>query len=90
MGDDMSRIYDLKQREVINIKDGSRYGYVADVVINTKTGVIEALIVPGPARVLGMFGRDSEFHIPWCAIKQICDDLILVEADTNEILKEDK
>ena len=84
----MSRIYDLKQKEVINIRDGSRHGFVADVEINVKTGSVEAIIVPGPARLLGVFGREQEFKIPWGAIKRIGDDLIIIEAETGDVLQD--
>ena len=41
------RIYDLKQKEVINVKDCRRLGYVGDVDFDMKTGCMLALIVPG-------------------------------------------
>lgn len=37
---------DFKRKEVINIKDGKRLGYVQDVCANLETGVITAIIVP--------------------------------------------
>lgn len=82
------RIYDLRQKEIINIKDGARFGFVADLEIDFDEGSIESLIVPGPARVLGVFGRDSEYVIPWDAVKQIGDDIILVDVDIDDCLEE--
>ncbi len=82
----LARIYELRQKEIINIKDGSRYGYVADLEIDEEKGTILKIIVPGPAKILGVFGREQEYHVPWEAIKQIGEDIILVEADTDEIL----
>ena len=41
------RLYDLKQKEVINIKDCARLGYVGDLEFDEKTGCITALVVPG-------------------------------------------
>ena len=80
----MARIYELRQKEIINIKDGARMGFVADVEINDETGEIENLIVPGPAKVFGVFGREMEYVIPWDAIKRVGDDIILVDVDTKE------
>ena len=47
------RIYDLKQKEVINVKDCRRLGYVGDVDFDMKTGCMLALIVPGPGCKIG-------------------------------------
>ena len=42
------RICDLKQKEVINVKDCRRLGFVGDVDFDIQTGKITAIIVPGP------------------------------------------
>ena len=42
---------DFKHKEVINIKDGKRLGYVQDVCADLETGVITSIIVY-PANVL--------------------------------------
>lgn len=84
----MVRIYELRQKEIINVKDGSRFGFVADLEINVKNGEISKIIVPGPARVFGVFGRDTEYCIPWDAIKQVGDDIILVDVDPEDIVEE--
>ena len=84
----MARIYELRQKEIINIKDGLRMGFVADVEIDDESGEIEALIVPGPAKVFGMFGREQEYVIPWDAIKRVGDDIILVDIDTKDCVQE--
>jgi len=81
-------MYDLRQREVINLSDGARYGFVSDLEINTSDGKIIALIVPGPGRVLGVFGRDQEYRIPWDMISKIGDDIILVDCNTDKVLSE--
>ena len=84
----MIRIYELRQKEIINIKDGTRFGFVADLEIDEETGEIEKIIVPGPARVFGMFGRDTEYCIPWDKIKQVGDDIILVDVKADDCLEE--
>jgi len=82
----MVRIYDLKQKEVINIKDGCRFGYVSDVIIDPDEGRVEKIVIPGEGRMFGVFGREHEYHICWDDIEQIGDDLILVKVDTNKCL----
>lgn len=84
----MTRMYDLRQKEVINLSDGARYGFVSDLELDTNDGKIIALIVPGPGRVLGVFGRDQEYRIPWDMIHKIGEDIILVDCDTGMILVE--
>ena len=37
---------DFKHKEVININDGKRLGFVQDVTANLETGVITSIIVP--------------------------------------------
>lgn len=78
----MLRASDFKQKEVINVSDGARLGYVYDVEINMSKGIIESIIVPGPGKFLGIFGRDTDYVIPWENIKKVGDDIILV--DMNE------
>ncbi len=83
----MARIEDLKQKEVINIKDGARLGFVSDVDINIKTGCITKIIVAGPCKVFCFWGKDTEYVISWCDIKRIGDDIILVDVDVNCVLR---
>ena len=73
------RFTDLRCKEVINICDGCRLGYVGDVECELPEGKMVALIVPGPFRFFGFFGRGEEYYIPWDCIKQVGDDIILVE-----------
>ncbi|MBE7063548.1 MAG: YlmC/YmxH family sporulation protein [Clostridia bacterium] len=77
------RIYDFRQKEVINLADGARLGYVFDAEIDSETGKVNALIIPGQGKVLGLFGKDNELVIPWESIKKIGDDIVLI--DTNSI-----
>ncbi len=79
MDDRSCRVAKLKCKEVINITDGCRLGFVTDVEIDVKDGTVLAIIVPGPAKFCGMFGRDADFVIPWTCIKRIGEDTILVD-----------
>ncbi|MCL1863854.1 MAG: YlmC/YmxH family sporulation protein [Defluviitaleaceae bacterium] len=82
----MARMYDLRQKEIVNVSDGARYGFVSDLELDITEGTITALIVPGPGRVLGVFGRDQEYKIPWDKIQKIGDDIILVDCTTETVL----
>ena len=70
---------DFKHKEVINITDGKRLGFVQDVTANLETGTITSIIVPGNAKLFNFFSSDNEIVIPWEKVKCIGDDLILVE-----------
>ena len=80
------RICELRQKEVINCKDCERLGFVGDIVFNPKTGCIEKLIVPGPCKIWGLFGREQEYIIPWCHVCQIGPDVILVDVEVEKVL----
>ncbi len=84
------RLCDLKQMEVINECDCKRLGFVDDVEFDLCTGCIKALIVPGEPKLCGMFGRDSEYIIPFPCVVQIGKDIILVKAELEEVRKKCK
>ena len=73
------RMVELRYKEVINVCDGCRLGFVGDVEICLPEGKVVAIVVPGPCRFFGLFGRGEDFYIPWECIKQIGDDIILIE-----------
>mgnify|MGYP003297404871 FL=1 len=70
---------DFKHKEVININDGKRLGFVQDVTADLKTGVITSIIVPGNNKRFNIFSIDNEMVIPWEKIRAIGDEIILVE-----------
>lgn len=71
---------DFKHKEVINIVDGKRLGFVQDVCADLKSGKITSIIVPGSNnRLMSLFSNSNDVVIPWENIKCISDDLILVE-----------
>ncbi len=71
---------DFRRKEVINITDGKRLGYVQDVCADLKTGTITSIIVPGGTnKLLNFFSNNNDIVIEWSKIKCIGDDLILVE-----------
>ena len=75
---------DFKKKEVINIVDGKRMGYVQDVCADLENGVITSIIVPGNNKLRNVFSGNNEIVIPWQNIKCIGEDVILVEIGTTE------
>ena len=70
---------DFKHKEVVNITDGKRLGFVQDVCADLESGVITSIIVPGSNKFLYIFSQNNDIVIPWQNIKCIGDDLILVD-----------
>ena len=70
---------DFKHKEVINITDGRRLGFVQDVTANLESGIITSIIVPGSSKFFNLFASSNDIVIPWEKIKCIGDDVILVE-----------
>ena len=72
---------ELRRKEVINICDGARLGCICDMELDICTGTILTLIAPGPTRCFGLLHSNEELVIPFCKIKKIGEDVILVEID---------
>lgn len=70
---------DFRHKEVVNINDGKRLGYVQDVCANLETGRITSIIVPGNKRMMNIFSKDDDIVIEWEKIKCIGEDIILVD-----------
>lgn len=72
------RISELQQKDVVSVADGKRLGPIADIDINVKTGMIEAIIIQGNGNWKGWFSRGGEVTIPWKDLVKIGNDVILV------------
>lgn len=73
------RVDDFRFKEVVNVISGERLGFVCDALIDVAGGKVVALIVPGRNRVMGMFGHEPDYVLPWDCIKRIGGDIVLVE-----------
>ena len=78
-----NRFSTLKCKEVVNVCDGARLGFVSDVEVDTCNGCILSIIVPCKSKCFGLIGNREDFVIPWRCIRRIGDDIILVEGDLN-------
>jgi len=75
----MVRASDLKEKEVVNVRDGSKLGLISDIEVNLEKGEIEAIVIPGPGRILGLFGKNQDYVIEWNKIVKIGTHVILVD-----------
>lgn len=68
---------ELRQKEIINLCDGSRLGYACDFEFCIEDGKILSLIINVQGGFLGL-GKTTEIVIPWDKIQCIGEDTILV------------
>ena len=75
MGESMT---ELSDKQVINICDGKILGYVTDFKIDSCSGRLTAIILPGETGFFG-FKKCMDIIIPWEKICKIGIDVILVD-----------
>lgn len=74
-------IADMREKEIINLKDGCRLGTVCDIEIDTNTGHLVNLVIYGKGRLIPGKGKTKDIKIKWEEIEVIGDDTILVNFD---------
>lgn len=72
------RMDEMRRKEIINVKDGTRLGPVCDIEINTTDAKIESIVIYGRLRFFGLLGREDDIVIKWQDIQVVGDDTILV------------
>ncbi|MNH92948.1 PRC-barrel domain protein [compost metagenome] len=75
------KISDFQTKDVINIIDGKRLGQISDLELDLRRGVIDAIIIPGYTRFMGLFGGGTDLIIPWRNIVKIGADVVLVKME---------
>lgn len=75
------RIVEMREKQVICIKDGTIIGNVCDVEIDTCSGKLVSVVVLGRSKCFGLFGREDDFIVKWECIEVIGNDTILVNCD---------
>jgi YlmC/YmxH family sporulation protein len=74
----MLKVSDVKTKEVINIANGERLGYIYDFEIDLEKGIIIGIIMSRAAKGLGLFAKVDDILIDWEDIVRIGTDTILV------------
>lgn len=59
----MEKFSDLQEKEVINICDGRRLGFVGDLELDIPSGKIRTLIIPVEGCRWNPFGRGRAYYI---------------------------
>lgn len=81
------RIGDLRNKQVVCVKNGCVLGFISDVEINTSDGRLEAIVIFGRPRLLGVFGREDDIVIPWSEIDVIGQETVLVVTDPTPFVR---
>lgn len=75
----MVKACDLRQKEVINIENAEKLGYIRDVEINFETGIIEAIIIPKKLNLTNVFSDKRDYVILWENIVRVGPEVVLVK-----------
>lgn len=75
----ISRIGEIRNRDVISVADGVRIGLVGDIEIDTQTAALTSIVVYGRPRFFGLLGHEEDCVIPWNSIRTIGEDAVLVD-----------
>ncbi len=75
------KIAELKDKQVLSIKDASVIGYVTDIEIDSNDGKLISIIISGKNRGFSVLSRGEDIVIPFEKIDVIGNDSILVSFD---------
>ncbi len=75
------RIDELKNKQVVCIKDGRVLGYISDIELDTERGALTSLIIYGRPKALGLIGREEDIIIPFEDIEVIGPETVLVNCE---------
>ena len=78
----------LRCKEVINVCDGCRLGYIDDLIIDCNSGAVCEVEIPLRRKFFSFISE--RITVPWNCIERIGDDIIIVSIDINAYKKETK
>ena len=84
------RIDELKNKQVVCVKDGCVLGYISDVELDTEKGILTSIVIFGRLRFFGLFGREEDIVIPFDEIKVIGAETVLVTTTVNLSLRDSR
>ena len=80
----LCRIDDLRNKQVVCVKDGCVLGYISDIELDTANGSLTSIIIFGRLRFFGLFGREEDIVIPWEDISVIGNETVLVNTEPKK------
>lgn len=82
------RLSEIGGQEIINLYDGGRLGVIADIdlLVDDKTGTIEALLVPEPKGFFSIMSDKNYIEVPWNSVRKIGQDALIIEMNEKKKL----
>ena len=72
-------VYELCERDVVNVTTGQNLGKVDDISFEPETASITGVILYGRLKLFGLLGREPDRRFPWRAVRRFGADMILVD-----------
>jgi YlmC/YmxH family sporulation protein len=83
-------LYELAQRDVIQMSTGERLGRVDDILFDETNACVQELVLYGRLKWFGLLGREDDTHIRWSDICSIGRDVVLVQTEHAENPRQNK
>ena len=81
------RIADLRNKQVVCIKNGCILGYISDIELDITNGTLKSIVIFGRPRFLGLFGKEEDIVITWDEISVIGNETVLVNTDPEPYMR---
>lgn len=75
----------LRTMEVIDIKTGTKLGYIKDLVIDIEDSKVLSILIPGTQK--GWFSKEDDIEIPWNKVKKAGMEVIIIDSSEIEGFK---
>ncbi|MBS4540076.1 YlmC/YmxH family sporulation protein [Clostridium sp. D2Q-11] len=80
----MIKASELREKEIVNVVDGSKLGLISDIEIDLAEAKIKAIIMPKPGGIMSFFSKSNNIIIEWKDIVRIGREVILVNINSEE------
>ena len=78
----MMRISDIMEKEIINVKNGKKLGFITDIDLDVENGKVSSFSITGSS--VNFFSRGAEIDtVFWRDILRIGCDTIIVSIGSN-------
>ncbi|ASW42993.1 YlmC/YmxH family sporulation protein [Clostridium isatidis] len=74
----------LRTMEVIDIKTGTKLGYIKDIVVDIENSKVVSILLPGLQK--GWFSKEEDIEIPWEKVIKAGMEIILIDSSEVENL----
>lgn len=74
---------ELREKEVINVVNGEKLGFIDDIEFENRQEKIAAFVIYGRKRLCGLLGKDRDIIITCEQIKLIGEDTVLVSIEKS-------